>query len=306
MVMLLAVSCKKENQDGTRKVTLTAGIESNSGKHHFDPTGHKAYWDEGDKIMVNGNVMNLVERQAENTWATFSCNNWVGLLPSETILYAISPATEQKSYEGEDGLSWKSRVTLPLTQDYMETEDFFKKPLPMGISDNEHGTSLNFHNLANVYCLPVYFNKSNVNAPVITKVEMIKNKVNVSGSKDDIVPDDLDIVGDIWYPHFGSEVAGIEIIDGCSSHKITLNCKTSEFPNGVTISNTSAKPTNFYFTAFPVQLSEGITFNFYSEETLVASFEKPISSKIDYNRIYTLYESLNPTVVYNLADYMGN
>lgn len=312
MVMLLAVSCKKENQDGQRKVTLTAGIESNSGKHHFDPDQKKAFWDEGDKIMVNGNIMNLVQRDANNTWGTFTCNNWDGLLPGQTVLYAISPATEQKDYEGEEGKAWKSRVSIPLTQEFMDKEDFFKKPLPMGISDrpdddDKDGViTLNFHNLANVYCLPVC--NSNPSLDPITKVEMIKNDVNVTDSKGDIVPDDLDIVGDIWYPHYGSETANIEIIDGCSSHTITMNCKTEKYKNGVTVGNTT---TTFYFTAYPVQLSEGITFNFYTGSegnVLVASFVKEINSKIDYNRIYTLYKKLGtttePPVIYDLADYL--
>ena len=278
MVLLLAVSCKKEKQEESRRVTLTAGIESNTGKTYIyynpnvEDTGPFTCWIKGDEIMVNGNRMYMVGEPEQSVdhpeWyhsATFQCDNWKGDVPGSKItLYAIFPATQQEPYTDNQGNEcYKSRVTLPMEQTYIGDNDFMHN-LPMGMSNK--GLSINFHNLSNVYRLPVYAQ----NDITITKVVMRKNEVTnfnpiqVGIDQDQnpiyLTPDNLDIVGDIWYPHFGSETQNIEIIGG-NSHEITLNCKTEDYPNGVTISKGSAAPTIFSFAAFPVQLTAGIEFD---------------------------------------------
>lgn len=314
MVLLLAVSCKKEKQEESRRVTLTAGIESNTGKTYIyynpneDDTGPFTCWNKGDEIMVNGNRMYMVGEPEQSVdhpeWyhsATFQCDNWKGDVPGgKTTLYAIFPATEQEPYEDEQrNTCYKSRVTLPMEQTYIGDDDFMHN-LPMGMSNK--GTTINFHNLSNVYRLPVYAE----NDITITKVVMRKNKVTSLDPIGSWLPDDLDIVGDIWYPHFGSETQNIEIIGG-NSHEITLNCKTKDYPNGVTISKGSAAPTIFSFAAFPVQLTAGIEFDFYKEGDSDGNpsytIKKAVESKIEYNRIYELYKDGIDGNVYKLDDY---
>lgn len=299
LVMLLAVSCKKEKQDENRKVTLSAGIENPSGKHHIEWATKWTHWDKGDVILVNNNEMVITSGWGTNE-AYFTCDDWHGELPENTILYAISPATEQKSYQGVDGLSWKSKVTIPQIQNYLK--DSIHQPLPMGVSAEKNAGALNFQQLANVYCLPVYFQKDGESIGKITKVEMIKNS---APSREDIPGPEGDyIVGEIWYPHQGTETELVEIIS--ASETITLNCKTDKFQDGVDINSTT--PTNFHFVAFPVQMRNGITFKFYTDASSdpVAVINKSLGgSSIDINRYYTLYETLGESPkVYNLAEHL--
>lgn len=309
MVLLLAVSCKKENQEQSRQVTLTAGIENNAGKSYIylGTPGPYTCWNEGDAIMVNGNYMYMDGKPDHApslpnciSYANFKTDNWKGNLPDGNIvLFAIFPATEQKTYKDDQGnTAYKSRVTLPMEQTYIGDNDFMHN-LPMGMSNKN--TSINFQNLSNVYRLPVY--NTSESDITITKVVMRKNTVTdfnpISLGQDEqgnpmfLVPDNLDIVGDIWYPHFGSETQNIEIIGG-NSHEITLNCKTSAYPNGVTISKNKNAATIFSFAAFPVQLTAGIEFDFYKEGDTDGNpsyrITKPVENKIDYNRIYELYK----------------
>lgn len=303
LVLLLAVSCKKEKQDENRKVTLSAGIVNNSGKHHIEWGTKWTHWDEGDVILVNNNEMVITQGWGSNE-AQFTCDDWHGLLPEETILYAISPATEQKPYQGVDGLSWKSKVTVPQNQDYLK--DNVQQPLPMGVSAMIGAGALNFQQLTNVYCLPVYFEKDRESIGKITKVEMIKNPQAAPSAKDNDIPgpEANYIAGEIWYPHQGTETELVEVISG--SESITLNCKTEQFPDGIDINGSTS--TNFHFVAFPVQMKNGITFKFYTADSSdpVAIINKSLGeSSIDINRYYTLYETLNgEQKVYNLADHL--
>lgn len=281
-MVLLAVSCKK--QEGTNKVRLEASIESPSGKAYTTLISPVSVWESGDQIIVNDNLMDLKSMNEDHDKGYFECDNWKGDIPDgTTALYAIYPATEQiENPKVEKG--WKSRVTVPSRQDYFDAS-INKLQVPMGISSVSN--KLELHNLVNVYAIPVIADEDGL---VITKVEIEKalepvDKFHVASEE---YIDDLQIAADIWYPHYGSETADIDII-GDASYTIELNCKVDGYQNGVSISETT--PTYFYFIAWPVQLGNGLKLRFYDENGLICSRIKPIVSKIDYNRIYELRDS---------------
>lgn len=279
LVLLLVVSCKKENQDGSRKVTLKAGVESPSGKTYVDASW-RVHWNQGDKIRVNNNLMDLEEMEVGDIWATFVCNDWVGPLPGETpSLYAIAPAAEQKSWTNTEGKTcWKSRVTIPANQ----TLTYCQSNLPQGILVEAGSTVLNFQNLVNIYRLPVY-TEGDV---TITKVTM--EKIPAIG-------DNYPLVADIWFPHFGVDWSNVERIGG-ESFIITLDCG-----DGVKISNSSTQlgATYFNFVAFPVPWND-VEFKLYNGENLVATITKHIDdvwdeetqtlkNPIEHNRVYSIF-----------------
>lgn len=274
LVMLIAVSCKKENKDESKRVTLRAGMESPSGKTHID-NQWRTLWDNGDKIRVNGNLMYMESTENGNLWATFACDNWQGGLPGVTpSLYAIAPAADQKSWVNSQGKTcWKSRITIPANQSL----DYYQSNLPQGILAENGVTTLNFQNLVNIYRLPVYTEGEKT----ITKVTMEKIPTNDT---------DYPLVADIWFPHFGIDWTNVERVGG-ESYIITLNCG-----EGVKISKDSSMngATYFNFVALPVPWND-LQFKLYSGETLVATINKHIdnlsdgSSPIEHNRVYTIY-----------------
>lgn len=281
-MMLLSVSCKK--QEGTNKVRLEASIESPSGKAYTTLTSPTSVWEEKDEIYVNGNKMHLESMNEDHDKGLFACDNWIGQLPSETTpLYAIYPAIDQKPKANGDG--WKSYVSVPSHQDYIDPKPN-KMRVPMGISSVSE--KLEFHNLVNLYGVPVYTESGN--DLVVTKVVMEKALSPVDEYNVGEFIDNLQIAANIWYPHYGSETADIEIIDD-ESYTIELNCKVDGFENGVEISKDPANPTFFYFIAWPVQLGKGLILKFYDEDGLICSKVKPIKSKIEYNRIYELRDA---------------
>lgn len=300
MVLLLIVSCKKEKQNdsqGAKMVTLTAGIEQANSKIHMNIANTTSYWDDGDEILVNGNKLTASRIYAENTMAEFK-GLWNGDGPKGVQLYAIYPALEQQA-NGEK--AWKSRVKLPKEQNYYDNDVKIETGWPMGVSD--YTTSLSFHNLANVYGIPVYTKQGDF--PTITKVTMEKitdpDNEYVGGIINESYGNDTyPLVADIWYPHTGTQYNDVTIYDeSASSYTITLNCSNG----GVRVSSKeqvvpddpSNSATEFFFAAYPVQLPYGIIFTFYHDDDVVSKIYKNIgNNKIDNNRFYDMVPNPDP------------
>ena len=89
MVLLLAVSCKKEKQDEGRKTVFTAGIEQGTGKTyvHDDGSQYGLYWSDGDAIKVNG-VECALKSGAGKTSGTFE-----GDVEEKEKYYAVYPSS---------------------------------------------------------------------------------------------------------------------------------------------------------------------------------------------------------------------
>lgn len=284
MVLLLAASCKKENQNGSRKVTVKAGIES-PAKTYVDGENF-ARWNEEDEIMINGSKLTLTEMLNGGKEAKFE-GEWLENEPlpdGEISLHCITPAVDQKKLGNGD---WGSWAQVLKEQTYIkENGRRFMDNLPMGC----HTTTINnieFHNLTSVFRIRVYASTSKN----ISKVEMIKNTGTPLGHDGDGHYDDYPIAGTIWYPHAGNDLQNLELVDDeQKSYTITLNCGT----NGVAVSTSESTPTDFYFVAWPVQMGRGVIFKFYDmENNLVASIEKPINIEdtVEPNTIYTFCEN---------------
>ena len=109
MVLLLAVSCKKENKDDvsgeTKAMTFTAGIGQGNGKTYLD--GSKLLWSGGDVININGNPFTLTEGEGTNK-GVFN-----GEAEEKDLYYAVYPASNTLDND-------IATITLPAEQPYVD------------------------------------------------------------------------------------------------------------------------------------------------------------------------------------------
>ena len=143
MVLLFAVSCKKEKQNEgqgeTRTLTFTAGISQGNSKTWVD--GGTLYWSENDQININGTTFKLIEG-ADTQKGTFQAESKT----AETY-YAVYPASNV--LEGS-----AATVTLADQQPYVNGS-FAKDIAPMVAMTDDIENQLHFTNLCGLLKLDV-------------------------------------------------------------------------------------------------------------------------------------------------------
>lgn len=305
LVMLLAISCKKEKQEGNKKITVKAGVESVAKPYvnFASPTNIYLCWEKDDAIMINGNELAMKELGPNYKEALFE-GDWVGPEPDGIIeLRGITPINRNHISKGHypqktnDQGNWVSLAEVPKKQIYInEGNRRFMNDFPMGVY-NTTIDNLQFASLVSAFCINVY--NSTGNSIKISKVVM---------SKDESGDDRLSLAGLIYHPHVGDDSWKpdyLEIInDENKSDNIELTC-----PN-IEVSNSYDNPTAFYFVAWPVQFANGVRFDFYDdEEKCIATINKALNSyTTQEGRIYTLCENpddnSNPAKPYDLKEHM--
>lgn len=280
-IMLLAISCQKEKQ--TQIVTLKAGVESPAGKTYIQ--GTITHWNLDDEIMVNGNKLKVKDiRQVpgiqEGTSIEYGIieGPWEGDLPgSGCYLCGISPASTQN--RNTDDNDWYSLVSVPASQPFVFNGIMDNLPMACRTTDPNN---LSFHQLTTIFRLGVYAEESRT----VGKVVMEKITEKPDGLVGNIYYDDNPIAATFYYPHAGTDLQNVELVDA-GSWNITVDCGK----DGVVVDE---EPTYFHFVTLPVQMGYGIIFHFYDQNNNeIATLNKSIApgSSIEQARIYTLCEN---------------
>ena len=138
MVLLLAVSCKKENKnDGqgeTKAMTFTAGISQSGSKTYAD--GYNLKWSVGDVININGDPFTLTE--GENT----ASGKFDGTTTEMGLYYAVYPYKDGNTVDPATGIA---TITLPAEQPFVEGT-FAKDVAPM-VAKTDDSKSFRFTNI---------------------------------------------------------------------------------------------------------------------------------------------------------------
>ena len=141
MVLLLAVSCKKENknegQGETKAMTFTAGISQSGSKTYAD--GYNLKWSVGDVININGAPFTLTE--GENT----ASGKFDGTTTETGLYYAVYPYKDGNTVDPETGIA---TITLPAEQPFVEGT-FAKDVAPM-VAMTDDSKSFRFTNIFGV------------------------------------------------------------------------------------------------------------------------------------------------------------
>ena len=155
MVLLLAVSCKKEKQDEGRKTVFTAGIEQGTGKTyvHDDGTQYGLYWSDGDAIKVNG-VDCALTSGAGKTSGTFE-----GDVEEKEKYYAVYPSSA--GFEGT-----RATFSIPSEQTFADGT-FASQTAPM-VAESGSEKSFTFTNLCGILDIRLYGTDVTVNKVVLT------------------------------------------------------------------------------------------------------------------------------------------
>ena len=134
MVLLLAVSCKKENKEEavgeTKAMTFTAGISQGNGKTYLND--HNLLWSEGDVININNQTFQLTEGKGTSKGV------FEGKAEEATTYYAVYPALG--SLDGNT-----ATITLPAVQPYV-AGSFDKGIAPM-VAMTDDSKSFTFTNV---------------------------------------------------------------------------------------------------------------------------------------------------------------
>ena len=142
MVLLLAVSCKKENKEEasgeTKAMTFTAGISQGNGKTYLE--GQKLLWSEGDVININNHDFTLTEGKGTNKGV------FTGEATEADFYYAVYPSSGTL-----DGNT--ATITLPAEQPYV-AGSFYKDIAPM-VAMTDDSKSLTFTNVCGLLRLDV-------------------------------------------------------------------------------------------------------------------------------------------------------
>ena len=141
MVLLLAVSCKKENKnDGqgeTKAMTFTAGISQSGSKTYAD--GYNLKWSEGDAININGDPFTLTEG------ANTASGKFDGTTTETGLYYAVYPYKDGNTVDPETGIA---TINLPAEQPFVEGT-FAKDVAPM-VAKTDDSKSFRFTNIFGV------------------------------------------------------------------------------------------------------------------------------------------------------------
>ena len=110
MVLLLSVSCKKEEKNGMKTVRFDAGIEQDGGKHYINNL-YEQYWTLGDMIKVNGIDLEAIFVDNPDLHQGFSV--FEGTMPEDQEFkapyYAVYPSTSRMyTYEGTGETGWET------------------------------------------------------------------------------------------------------------------------------------------------------------------------------------------------------
>lgn len=111
MVLLLTVSCKKEEKDGTTIVRLNAGIEQQTGgKHFINLVDYEQFWTKGDKIKVNQiefTAVSVDNPEHHQGYSVFEGKISEGAT-FEQPYYGVYPSSsEMFLWDGEEEEHWK-------------------------------------------------------------------------------------------------------------------------------------------------------------------------------------------------------
>ena len=226
MVLLLAASCKKEEKNNGEKqmMTFSAGIEQTGAKTGLLSNGDHAFnqvWTDGDRINVNGNTFNL-KNGAESA---------IGIFTGEVALsdqgpyYAFYPAPEETQQRGDQDFS-KVTFEIPAIQVYAENS-YATNLAPMAAKATDK--NLSFTNLCGLMELSLMGD-----GITVTSLKLSCNKP---------------ICGQTAEYTIGGDAA-LAMPTDAPGNAVTMNCKTTDYPNGVTLNGTT--PTSFIFVLPPV------------------------------------------------------
>ena len=238
MVLLLAVSCKKEKQDEGRKTVFTAGIEQGTGKTyvHDDGSEYGLYWSDGDAIKVNG-VECALTSGAGKTSGTFEGN-----VEESEKYYAVYPSSA-----GFAGTT--ATFNIPETQAFADGT-FASQTAPM-VAESGSEKSFTFTNLCGILDIRLYGTDVTVNKVVLT----------ATGAS---------IAGEYTYDFTNSEAGLVQAgAKGDGNNTITMDgCNK-------VIGATESAPTSFVFVLPPAELAQ-LQIDVYANDGVTPALTKTI------------------------------
>ena len=238
MVLLLAVSCKKEKQDEGRKTVFTAGIEQGTGKTyvHDDGSQYGLYWSDGDAIKVNG-VECALTSGAGKTSGTFE-----GDVEEKEKYYAVYPSSA-----GFAGTT--ATFNIPETQAFADGT-FASQTAPM-VAESGSEKSFTFTNLCGILDIRLYGTDVTVNKVVLT----------ATGAS---------IAGEYTYDFTNSEAGLVQAgAKGDGNNTITMDgCNK-------VIGATESAPTSFVFVLPPAELAQ-LQIDVYANDGVTPALTKTI------------------------------
>lgn len=230
-LLMMAVSCKKENKTSDKGEGFRATIESHSGDSKTHLEGLAVKWDNGDAIKVLSNTCTEGADFSTDATSSPALFEATGDLPANfyTPLYTgFYPAA---AFSG-------NQLTLPATQTYVENT-FANGANPMAATSNT--TQLDFKNVCGVLKLQFY-------------------------SEEDCQVQIISITSDTGEKLYGTGTVtltgGIPTLGTLSNGGSTLTLICGE--DGIALSKDVSKPTAFYFvvpastlgTSFTVKVTE--------------------------------------------------
>ena len=240
MVLLLAVSCKKEKQDEGRKTVFTAGIEQGTGKTyvHDDGSQYGLYWSDGDAIKVNG-VECALKSGAGKTSGTFE-----GDVEEKEKYYAVYPSSA-----GFAGTT--ATFNIPETQAFADGT-FASQTAPM-VAESGSEKSFTFTNLCGILDIRLYGTDVTVNKVVLT----------ATGAS---------IAGEYTYDFTNSEAGLVQAgAKGDGNNTIEMDdCDK-------VIGTTEIAPTSFVFVLPPAELTE-LKIDVYANDGVMPALTKTIDN----------------------------
>ena len=157
MVLLLAVSCKKENKEEaageTKAITFTAGISQGNGKTYLND--HTLLWSDGDKIKINDGIFTLTEGKGTNKGV------FEGEAEEADVYYAVYPSSSTLSGN-------TATITLPAVQTYVNGS--FDKDIAPMVAMTDDSKSFTFTNVCGLLRLNVNKIGKSVKKVVLTSV----------------------------------------------------------------------------------------------------------------------------------------
>ena len=219
MVLLLAVSCKKENKDennGEAKfMTFTAGISQGNGKTYLN--GSNLLWSEGDMININGSQFTLTEGGGTNK------GEFSGTTEEKGTYYAVYPASGTLSEN-------VATITLPAVQPY-DDGSFYMNVAPM-VAMTDDSKSFTFTNVCGLLRLDF----QSITEPVKKiKLESAKNEYLAGEGTVEITGDGNEVF--VLSDKSGnSKAITMEIADGImGQHQVVFVVPAGAFKTGFNV-----------------------------------------------------------------------
>ena len=146
-LLMMAVSCKKENKTSDKGEGFRATIESHSGDSKTHLEGLAVKWDNGDAIKVLSNTCTEGADFSTDATSSPALFEATGDLPANFYTPSYTAYYPAASFSG-------SLLTLPPTQQYDENNTFASGANPMAAASSE--TLLPFKNVCGVLKLQLY------------------------------------------------------------------------------------------------------------------------------------------------------